>query len=153
MEKAEMTTPTREEVWVSDTELDALLKGKGHMKTLEMDLARDLHKIRSAYQSQAQELEASKKLARDMEECVDNIREAMGLGSTHFLVLHDDVREMRLERDQLKAENQVLLGKGKQLCCRVGVLEIENQALRDKLAQQTQARQRIIQNFIGATHD
>lgn len=46
------------------------------------------------------ERDAYKRLAQDMEECVDNVREALGLESTHFLVLHDAVREMRLKGEQ-----------------------------------------------------
>lgn len=45
-----------------------------------------------------------KKGERDMAECVDNIREAMGLESTHFLVLPDDVADMKKERDQWKLD-------------------------------------------------
>ena len=39
-----------------------------------------------------------------MEECVDNIREAMGLESTHYLVLPDDVAEMKKAHDEMKIE-------------------------------------------------
>jgi hypothetical protein len=44
------------------------------------------------------------KFARDMEETVDNVRAALGLESTHYLVIADQVADVVKERDELKAE-------------------------------------------------
>lgn len=42
-------------------------------------------------------------LARDMEEAVDNVREALGLESTHFLVIADQVADVVKERNELQS--------------------------------------------------
>jgi len=47
--------------------------------------------------------ERHEKLARDMEETVDNVRDALGLESTHWLVIADQVRDVVQERDRLRA--------------------------------------------------
>ena len=71
-------------------ELEGMIENENEGEWATRDDAEQLEKERDAY----------KKVARDMEECVDNVREAMGLESTHYLVLHDEVRDMRLKGEQ-----------------------------------------------------
>jgi hypothetical protein len=40
------------------------------------------------------EIERWKKHANDMEECIDNVRESLGLKTTHYLVLADQVNDL-----------------------------------------------------------
>lgn len=71
-----MTIPTREEVLNAYDDLNNYLCTEFFLEKLDV--------LKDAYLAQEKELEASKKLVRDMEECVDNVREAMGLESTHL---------------------------------------------------------------------
>lgn len=62
-------------------------------------------------------VEAYKKLARDMEETVDNVRASLGLDSTHYLIIADQVAEVVEEREKLKEkvrrlQSEIVLSDG-----------------------------------------
>lgn len=46
--------------------------------------------------------ESLQKFSRDMEETIDNVRESLGLESTHYLVIADQVVDVVKERDALR---------------------------------------------------
>lgn len=48
--------------------------------------------------------EAYRKTARDLEQALDNVRGALGLESTHWMVIHNQVEDVIKERDRLRQE-------------------------------------------------
>ena len=48
--------------------------------------------------------EGYRRAARDLEEAVDNVRKALGLESTHWMVINNEVADVVKERDRLRQE-------------------------------------------------